>query len=137
MLIRHLDGESRFLNPSGLRVSAGDRIRTRTADPLLAKEHRAYVGMDSMAGSATDVTPPQGTPVVGHVLEVHGVDRSDPLPNPQLIEQAAAPLLAVLVVAHSLGDELSVDRIREPHIRGLVDNRPVDLGPEGARRGRA
>jgi hypothetical protein len=37
--------------------------------------------------------------------------------TPQLIEQASAPLLAVLVVAHSLGDELGVDRIRERRAR--------------------
>ncbi len=62
------------------------------------------------------------------MLEDIRVDRSDPLPNPQLIEQAAAPLLPVLVVAHSFGDELGVDSIREPHIRDLVDDRPVDPG---------
>jgi len=55
-----------------------------------------------------------------------GVDLSDPLPNPQLIEQAAAPLLLVLIVAHSLGDKLGVDS--RATRTGLVDDRPVDPG---------
>jgi hypothetical protein len=64
-----------------------------------------------------------------------GSTRSDPLPDPQLIKQAA-PLLAVLVVAHSLGDELDSDQIEEPHVRGLVDDLAIDLRPELASLGR-
>jgi hypothetical protein len=74
----------------------------------------------------------------GQVLEAIRVDRSDPLPNPQLIEQAAAPLLAAPVVAHSLGDELNVDPIAS-HAYGawsndhftMVDSQPLSAPTSG------
>jgi hypothetical protein len=69
----------------------------------------------------------------------YGVDRSDPLQNPQGIEQAAAPLLAVLVVAHSLGDELDVDHSRatgtEPGRRSPGPPRPKLAGPQALHSG--
>jgi hypothetical protein len=40
------------------------------------------------------------------------------------------PLLALLVVAHSLGDEFDIDPIREPHVWTLVDDRSIVLRPD-------
>jgi hypothetical protein len=76
MLIRHLDGESRFLNPSGLRVRRPGRNQDSNRRPSACKGAQS-VRRDGFNGPLSHgCHASSGDSVVGHVLEVHGVTQS-------------------------------------------------------------
>src|SRR5262245_39052080 len=132
----------------------GRRGRTRIADLLLPNQDQRESstcanGRSCWSGPTSQATCVRSDPVTfccfcylgatsdGSALPLKGKERvsSARLPNPHLVEQGP-PLLAELVVLHPFGDELDGERIREPHVWRLVDDRPVDLGPERTGRGR-